>query len=271
MREKARYIIDTIDQLAHVTKGGKRAHAEGFNYKGKVRLNERGKSLLGNCSEAIVRLSDTLPDKEHSTRFVPLKGMAIHFESTIPTNIVLISFPYFPWNKADFIVKLAQYCRAISKERDIRIKLNLLRYLLQIESLHKHLPKLIVNQPVIPSFKNKKYYNLHYLKHNEKGYIRFQTIIKDNIIELKAEIHDYAKSLDIITDDYVLVEIGTIELTNPMQEVIESFEVLQTGEYLKPLEDDEIIHLRSALYDISHQRRVSEGIVYDNKKELENF
>lgn len=267
MRDKARYIIDTIERLARVTKGGKRAHSKGFNYKGEVKLNDLGRALIGDSNDAVVRLSDALTDQQHSTRLIPLKGMAIRFNGDHPANIILVTFPYFPWNKADSIVKLAQYSQAIHDASDIKVKLNLVRYMSKIEGFNQHLVKFLIHQPVIPTFKGKVFHNLHYFKH-EDHYVRFQAELIGRRIALKAEIHSRPKPLDVIPKDFELVDIGSIELTTPIEEVIEKFDVLATGPYLTPSNDDEIIQLRSALYDVSHESRMREGLRHDKVQDI---
>ncbi|WP_414045301.1 hypothetical protein ACMGE7_12390 [Macrococcus equi] len=271
MKEKAHFIIHTIERLANVSKGGKRAHTKGFNYQGEVQLKELGKKLLGESTEAIVRLSDALTDRKHYTRLVPLKGLAIHFKGTVPVDIVMVSFPYFPWTKADSIVKLAQYSNAIHDETDWKIKLNLMRHMLKIEQFHRHLKQFIVNQPIKTTFKDRVFYNLHYFKSNENQYIRFQAELKGNQVILFAEVHASPHSIAEIPCDYQRVEIGNIQLKSETTEQHEMFNVLEVGNNLKVLEDDEIIHLRAALYEVSNAHRLGEGMVHDDVVSLDKI
>lgn len=264
MKDKALYIIQTIERLAKTSKGGKRAHTKGFNYSGEVKLNVEGQKVLGQYHNARVRLSDALTAKNHITKLVPLKGMAIRFEGSNPFDLVLVTFPYFPWTKADSIYKIAQYSNAIHDEDNVGVKLNLFRHLMKIEGFNKDLKKFIFNQPILPTFKEKTYYNLHYFKTNEGKFVRFRTTLKGETIILQAEIHQQPHPISELPNDFQLVEIGTIQIREAVKENIEVFDLFQTGSNLTPLADDEIIQLRSELYTISHQRRIAEGIDYDN-------
>lgn len=264
MKDKALYIIQTIERLAKTTKGGKRAHTKGFNYSGEVKLNVEGQKLLGQYHKAHVRLSDALTTKNHISKLVPLRGMAIRFEGSNPIDLVLVTFPYFPWTKADSIYKIAQYSNAIHDANNVGVKLNLLRYLMKIEEFHKEWKKFILNQPILPTFKEKTYYNLHYFKTSDNQFVRFRTTLKGEMIILQAEIHQQPHPISELPNNYQLVDIGTIQLKEAAKENVEVFDLFQTGSNLTPLADDEIIQLRSELYTISHRRRIAEGIDYDN-------
>ncbi|TDM40340.1 hypothetical protein ETI08_09790 [Macrococcoides goetzii] len=264
MKNKALYIIQTIERLAKTSKGGKRAHTKGFNYSGDVVLNAEGQKILGQYHKAHVRLSDALTNKNHFTKRVPLKGMAIQFKGNDPIDLVLVTFPYFPFTQSDSIYKIAQYSNAIHNEENVGIKLNLIRHLMKIEGFNKDLKKFIFNQPILTTFKQKTYYNLHYFRTLDDQFVRFRTKLKGETIYLQAEIHQQPHPISELPKDFKLIDIGTIQLNEAAKEEIEVFDLYKTGSNLTVLDTDEIIQLRSEMYKISQQRRISEGINHDS-------
>lgn len=254
----AEFIIDTIERYATVEPGLKRAHAKGTNFSGNIILNEVGKNVLGENYHAVVRLSDTPPNRNVPSVFVPLKGLAIHLNQT-NANLVFVTFPYFPWTKIDSIVKIAQYIRAMNETSDLFVKLNLLKYILKVESFNDELIKFIRHLPV-KTTTNQTYYNPHYYVYNDK-YVKLHVKKDGQVVRLMMETYETLLPISEVRNDGRTVELGTIELTETSEEVIESFDPTVTG-LLQPV-DDEILTLRKELYEISHEHRLHDGIEYD--------
>ncbi|TDM30867.1 hypothetical protein [Macrococcoides canis] len=256
--DNATFIVDTIERYATTTRGAKRAHAKGKHFTGKLQLNATGQrifDLKDTHLDVIIRLSDAPPNRNVPSHLVPLKGLALHIKQE-HINIVMVTFPYFPWTKEASIVKIAQYVHAIHKSESKLLKLNLLRYLLKIEGFDKHLIKFILHQPIKTSM-NQTFHNLHYFKYNEQ-FVRFHARKRNNQITLYAEIYDEIKPISELRKDAVIEEIGRIEITSETSENYTMFAPLKTGS-LEPIYD-EILNLRSQMYKISNQHRNEEGI-----------
>ncbi|KAA1039607.1 hypothetical protein [Macrococcus equipercicus] len=259
MENKAFNVIRSIERLGVTDKGKKRAHARGRSYRAAVQLNDAGRKLLGDMTHAFVRLSDAPPSTKYPAWTVSIKGLSLHFTGKKgAVNLVFVTFPYFPWVKADSIVNLGTYAVALKEELDWQVKLNLWRKILQTEHFHRHLGKFFLHFPLITYRSNRKYSNLHYFATEQHDYVRFHVKYIGNDILLFAEYYDKPASIERIRRDAVIEQIGTVHLEERTDEVIPYFDVLQTGAHLKPLEDDEIIKLRHDMYRISCERRLME-------------
>lgn len=259
--DNATFIVDTIERYATTTRGAKRAHAKGNQYIGKLQLNDMGKRIFNlddTNLDVIVRLSDAPPNRNVPSNLVPLKGLALHIKQ-VHINLVMVTFPYFPWTKEASIVKIAQYIHAIHQSESKLLKINLLRHLFKIEDFNKHLMKFILHQPIKTTM-NQTFHNLHYFKYNEQ-FIRFHARKKYNQITLYAEIYDEIKPISELRKDAVIEEIAHIELTSETSETYTTFDPLQTGSLDAVY--DEILNLRSEMYKISNQHRNEEGITLE--------
>lgn len=259
MKNKALKVITSIERLGVAEKGSKRAHAKGVNYHADVQLNEEGRQLLGDMTHAIVRLSDAPPSTKYPSWSVSLKGLSIRLSgNNQPVDLVFVTFPYFPWVKADSIVEIGNYAVALKEQSDWQVKLNLWRKILQIENFHQHICKFIRHMPIVTYRTHRKYYNLHYFRTVNDDFTRFHVKYINHQILLYTERYHQAASIEQIRRDGTVRHIGTIRLIQETDEQIDYFDVMQTGDYLRPLDDDEILLLRHYMYNISYERKKKE-------------
>lgn len=258
MKKYARMIINAIDRSGGHDAGLKRAHAHGIHLTGKVKLNDIGESLFGAREEALIRLSDAPPNERHAPWTIPLKGLAIYLKGESPVNLIFVTFPYFPWTKAKSIKNIAVYLSALKATDDWQVKLNLLNKTLHLEDFHRHIGKFVIHQPISVIRSLRKYYNPHYFVTKEGQYIRFHVYYANDVIELFAEYYKQPAPINEMRKDGEIKKIGEIQLQQEITESRPYFELLDVGPNLKPLDSDEIIHLRHEMYLISNERRQQE-------------
>ncbi|ULG74157.1 hypothetical protein [Macrococcus brunensis] len=255
MTKIAERIINYIEMLGVHDKGLKRAHARGYYYDAKVELTPEGKALLGATERAVIRLSDAPPSKRTPEQFVSLKGLAIHFEKT-DSNFIFVNFPYFPFVKRESVLKLMTYVNAIKQTDDWFVRFNLVRKIGQLEGFGQRLGKFASHFPLSTLRKYQTYHNLHYYQ-TDKDYVRFHVKYEEDI-KLYVERYIAPQSIEVLRNDGDIHEIGHLTITREIDRDLPYFELLKTGPHLKPLIEDDIIHLRDEMYQISAERRLNE-------------
>ncbi|TDM02139.1 hypothetical protein [Macrococcus carouselicus] len=259
MTSIAERIINYIELLGVHDKGLKRAHARGHYYEAEVVLTDEGSALLGHNDKAIIRLSDAPPNRRTPEELISLKGFSIHFSDT-DSNFIFVNFPYFPWVRRESILMLMTYVNAIKQADDWFVRINLMRKIGQLENFGQKLGKFARNFPVSTLRKFQTYHNLHYYQTGQ-DYIRFH-VKYDQDIKLYVERYKQPASIEEIRHDGDVHEIGRLKITREIDTDIPYFELLKVGPHMKVLADDDIIHLRDAMYQISAERRRAE----QNKK-----
>ncbi|TDL94195.1 hypothetical protein ERX27_09675 [Macrococcus brunensis] len=255
MAKTAERIINYIEMLGVHDKGLKRAHARGYYYDAEVELTAEGKALLGDAQTAVIRLSDAPPSKRTPEQFVSLKGLTIHFKET-DSNFIFVNFPYFPFVKRESVLMLMTYVNAIKQADDWFIRFNLMRKIGQLENFGQRLGKFISHFPLSTARQYQTYHNLHYYQ-TDKDYVRFHVKYEDDII-LYVERYTAPQSIEVLRNDGEIHEIGRLTLVREIDVDLPYFELLKTGPHLKPLINDDIIHLRDEMYQISAERRLNE-------------
>ncbi|TDM12770.1 hypothetical protein [Macrococcus lamae] len=259
MKNQAFKVIRSIEKLGVTDKGKKRAHARGINYRSEVNLNDEGRRLLGHMTEGVVRLSDAPPSTKYPAWSVSIKGLSIHLAGNgTPVDLVFVTFPYFPWIKADSMVSIGTYAVALKEPSDWQVKINLWRKILKTENFNHHLGKFLIHFPLITYRKFRKYNNLHYFKTEQGDFVRFHVKFTADKIVLYAERYDVPASIECIRRNGKIHQIGSIHLKERIEEGVPYFDVLQIGSHLKPLESDEILQLRHFMYRISYERKLKE-------------
>lgn len=257
IKQQALDVVNMIEQLGVNDSGMKRAHARGIHYKGSIKLNERGTALFGERTNILIRMSDAPPNKRHPSWMIPLKGLSVYMEGQQPVNLIFVTFPYFPWTKAQSIVSLAIYANAVKQADDWRVKANIIRRMLKVESFHQHLGQFVKHLPRSIIRKYRSYYNPHYYEFKNQ-FIKFHIIYHHHKIKLYAGYFETPYPINQLTTKNEIYEIGTITLNKQCAASRAYFEVYEAGPYLKPVADDEILQLRHEMYLISNQRRLNE-------------
>ncbi|MHC8517769.1 catalase [Sporosarcina sp. ITBMC105] len=285
--------VDTIEQVADVHVGYRRAHAKGVAYDAMFQPSDAiakyttAPHFQTQPVQAIVRFSHSSPSPHSPELLNPIKGMAVRFmlENGGFTNLTMANIPVFVTKTPEAFVQLLQ---VFAKDTlSFKEKLNALR-----DSPEFHtIPKLLSSLKPVRSFALESYHSLHayYLvnTHDEKAAVRFkwepvqsETAKLSNSTDLETELEQrleqeqvkfrlmvqFAEGTDLINDpstpwpeDRKNVAGGVLTLSRRREDGAEDYQfdptVLPKG---MECTDDPVLHFRSQAYEESATRRQRE-------------
>lgn len=285
--------VDTIEQVADVHVGYRRAHAKGVAYdavfqpSGAFAKYTTASHFQTQQVQAIVRFSHSSSSPHSHELLNPIKGMAVRFllADGKYTNLTMANIPVFITKTPEAFVQLLQ---VFTKDPlSFKEKLNALRELPEFHTI----PKLLSTVKPVTSFANESYRSLHtyYLvnEHVEKTAVRFKwepvcnnagklTDATELETELEQRLADkqvafrlmvqFADKSDPLNDPSIAwpenrktVESGVLTLKNRREDGAEEYifdpTVLPHG---MECSDDPVLHFRSQAYKESAARRQRE-------------
>ncbi|WP_342387978.1 DUF1722 domain-containing protein [Salinicoccus bachuensis] len=145
MKTSADVIIDLIERFDVHDPGARRAHGNGEHHEAAVHLNDKGKQIFGNVTQATVRLSNAATSEKVPNKLVNIKGCSVRFHHPLrPIDIVGVNFPYFPLGTAAEVTSVMYNVNLYLKQKSARRFIDIFQpggLYRDLDTLLKWLPK----------------------------------------------------------------------------------------------------------------------------------